>query len=42
MLKELLYIYYYHRFMKENSKSNDKIDWNKWNRLDKMCEKYSK
>lgn len=42
MLKYLLYNYYYHKFMKENAKDNKDIDWIKWRRYDKMCEKLIK
>lgn len=42
MIRELLYIYYYRKFMKENAKDDKDIDWIKWNRLDKRCEKYFK
>jgi hypothetical protein len=40
MLKNLIYNYYYKKFMKENSKAENQINWNKFNRLDRMCEKY--
>jgi hypothetical protein len=40
MLKNLIYNYYYTKFIKENSKSENQINWNKLNRLDRMCEKY--
>jgi hypothetical protein len=42
MIKDLIYNYYYKKFMKENSKNEIDIDWNKLYRLDKMCEKYYK
>lgn len=40
MIKSILYNYYYKKFMKENSKDTSDINWNEWDRLDKMCERY--
>jgi hypothetical protein len=42
MLKDLLYIYYYRKFIKENAKEYKYINWTKWNKLDKMCERLIK
>jgi hypothetical protein len=42
MFKNLIYNYYYKKFIKENSKDKKEIDWNKWSRYDEMCERYSK
>jgi hypothetical protein len=42
MLKNLIYNYYYDKFIKENNKNEKDIDWIKLNRLDRMCEKYYK
>lgn len=41
-IKDLIYNYYYNKFIKENIKDDKDIDWDKWNRLDRMCLKYLK
>lgn len=41
MIKKVLYNYYYNKFMKENHKSYDEINWARWDYLDKQCEKYN-
>jgi hypothetical protein len=38
--KNLIYNHYCNEFVKENNKDEKDIDWNKWSRLNKMCEKY--
>jgi hypothetical protein len=42
MIRNLIYNYYYKKFIKENNKYDKDIDWNKWNRLDRICEKFYK
>ena len=42
VITDLIYEYYYKNFMKENSKSEKDINWNKWKRLDRMCTKFSR
>lgn len=42
MIRDIIYNYYYKQFIKENSKSTTDINWNKWNKFDKLCEKFSK
>jgi hypothetical protein len=42
MLKDLFYMYYYRKFMKENAKEDKHINWTKWNNLDKICERLIK
>lgn len=41
MIKKIIYNYYYNKFMKENNKPSDNIDWIKWEHLDKQCLKYN-
>jgi hypothetical protein len=40
MIKSILYNYYYKKFMQENGKTKEQINWSKWNYYDKQCEKY--
>jgi len=40
MFKTLIYNYYYKKFMKENNKDENDINWEEWNRLDKICENF--
>lgn len=37
---ELLYNMYFCKFMKENRKETENINWNKWNFLNSQCDKY--
>ena len=39
-MNNFLYNIYYDEFMKENNKEDNKIDWNKWNYLNRQCENY--
>lgn len=42
MITDLIYEYYYRSFMKENNKSEININWEKLEKLDKMCTKFSR
>lgn len=37
---KILYNMYFNKFMKENRKNDNEIDWIKWAYLDKQCNKY--
>lgn len=37
---KILYNMYFNKFMKENRKNDNEIDWTKWAYLDKQCNKY--
>lgn len=39
-MNKLLYNFYFYRFMKENRKDINDINWSKWEFLDKQCDKY--
>ncbi|VYU50713.1 hypothetical protein [Clostridium butyricum] len=41
MIKKIIYNYYYNKFMKENRKNDNEIDWTKWEYLDKQCNKFA-